>query len=153
MIPWFFRQKTLRDFPNLSNRKQDKVILELLKISEEQKRILGDRISNGKRSSKKASQLLKKGKVAKAAEMMRDFKLDLITSQPVLNSYVATSLKKQMHDVLAIEGFEFPDVLLELRDDIDFGLFAINAIEELDIILQAEIDPFSELGIDLEAED
>jgi len=153
MIPWFFKQQTIRDFPNLSTKKQNKRKTEIAQRLSVQKQILESRISFAKESARKTDQLLKRKRYSKAREEMGKFKLEIVSSQPVLNTYVATSLEKQMHDVMSIEGFEFPDLLLELRNDIDFGLFAINVVDDLDIILQAEIDPFSELGIDLEAED
>ena len=50
---------------------------------------------------------------------------------------------------MSMEGFEFPDVLNDLRSDIDYGLFSVNASNELETLLSAEINPFDELGIEL----
>jgi hypothetical protein len=50
---------------------------------------------------------------------------------------------------MSMEGFEFPDLLTELRSDVDFGLFSVNATDQLDAVLQAEANPFEELGIEL----
>jgi hypothetical protein len=59
--------------------------------------------------------------------------------------------KKQLivFEVMSMEGFEFPDLLGDLRKDIDFGLFSVNASDELDAIISTEVDPFTELGIEL----
>ena len=51
--------------------------------------------------------------------------------------------------MMSEEGFEFPDVLTELREDIDFGLFSVNLSDHLGIILEAEVNPFEELGIEI----
>ena len=48
-----------------------------------------------------------------------------------------------------MEGFEFPDLLSDHREDIDYGLFSVNATNELDALLSAEVNPFEELGIDI----
>ena len=85
----------------------------------------------------------------KAKEALNDFKLELVSSQPVLNAYVSTSLEKQLLEMMSIEGFEFPDMLTDLREDIDFGLFSVNLSDHLGIILEAEVDPFEELGIEI----
>ena len=50
---------------------------------------------------------------------------------------------------MAVEGFTFPDVLNDLRSDIDYGLFSVNATDELDVLLSAEVNPFDELGIEI----
>ena len=48
-----------------------------------------------------------------------------------------------------MEGFEFPDALLDLRSDIDFGLFAVDTSDELGALLEKETNPFDELGIEI----
>ena len=60
-----------------------------------------------------------------------------------------TALEKQLLEVMAVEGFTFPDVLNDLRSDIDYGLFSVNATDELDVLLSAEVNPFDELGIEI----
>ena len=60
-----------------------------------------------------------------------------------------TALEKQLLEVMAVEGFTFPDVLNDLRSDIDYGLFSVNATDELDALLSAEVNPFDELGIEI----
>ena len=90
-----------------------------------------------------------RGKDEKAKEEVNSFKLELASSQPVLNAYVSTTLEKQLLEVMSMEGFEFPDVLNDLRSDIDYGLFSVNASNELETLLSAEINPFDELGIEL----
>ena len=82
-------------------------------------------------------------------EEINSFKLELASSQPVLNAYVSTTLEKQLLEVMSMEGFEFPDVLNALRSDIDYGLFSVNATNELETLLSAEINPFDELGIEI----
>ena len=85
--------------------------------------------------------------IIKAKEKINSFKLELEASQPVLNSYVATSLEKQLMDIMSMDGFEFPDLLTKIKKDINFGLFSVDATEELGAILELEINPFDELGI------
>ena len=85
----------------------------------------------------------------KAKEEVNSFKLELAASQPVLNAYVATSLEKQLMEVMSMEGFEFPDLLSEIRGDIDYGLFSVDATDELAAVLKTEVNPFDELGIDI----
>ena len=50
-----------------------------------------------------------------------------------------------------MDGFELPDTLLEIRNDIDFGLFSTEATDDLATILSTEVnpDPFEELGINI----
>ena len=50
---------------------------------------------------------------------------------------------------MSAEGFEFPDVLTDLRGDIDFGLFSVNLSDHLGIILEAGVNPFEELDIEI----
>ena len=149
MIPFFFRRDEIREFPDLSQRKKNKVRMKIDERFGEQDRILVDRIAMAKREAKVSGRALRRGRGAIAREAMHSFKQALITSQPVLNAYVGTSLQKHFYDLMSIEGFEFPDMLTELRDDIDFGLFAIQAMDELEVILKSEVDPLKELGIDL----
>ena len=99
--------------------------------------------------AKKAHRLLSRGKEEKAKEEVNSFKLELAASQPVLNAYVATSLEKQLMEVMSMEGFEFPDLLSEIRGDIDYGLFSVDATDELAAVLKTEVNPFDELGIDI----
>ena len=149
MIPWFFSLQRIRAFPGLSSRKKSKMKLEVVQRYSEQKSILNSRLESAREKAKSADRFLKRGKDEKAKEALNDFKLDLISSQPVLNAYVSTSLEKQLLEMMSVEGFEFPDVLTELREDIDFGLFSVNLSDHLGIILEAEVDPFEELGIEI----
>ena len=59
------------------------------------------------------------------------------------------SVEKQLLEVMSMEGFEFPDLLSDLREDIDYGLFSVDATNELDALLRVEVNPFEELGIDI----
>ena len=52
----------------------------------------------------------------------------------MLNAYVSTSLEKQILEMMSVKGFEFPDVLTELREDIDFGLLSVDLSDHLGII-------------------
>ncbi len=152
MIPWFFRQDKIRSFPHLSAKKKNKHIMETNETNKQQLKILENRISSAKELARRADRMIARKRNEKAREAMREFKLDLVSSQPVLNAYVSTSLEKSVLDVMSIEGFEFPDLLVDLRKDIDFGLFAINSMDELEHLLTAEIDPFKELGLDIDAD-
>ncbi len=148
IIAWF-SQSRIRSFVKLSTKKQNKIKSSLDEQFAEQRKILDSRISYAKDNARKADRLLSRGKNDKAKEAINSFKLDLASSQPVLNAYISTSLEKNLLEVMAMEGFEFPDLLEELRQDIDFGLFSVNATDELDAIIKTEVNPFSELGIEL----
>ena len=148
MISWFNRSR-IRAYTKLSTRKQNKMKSEVDQRHSEQRSILDSRLANARDYARKADRLQKRGKSEKAKEEINSFKLELASSQPVLNAYVNTALEKQLLEVMAVEGFTFPDVLNELRSDIDYGLFSVNATDELDALLTAEVNPFDELGIEI----
>ena len=148
MISWFNRSR-IRSYVKLSTRKQNKMKLEVDQRHSEQRSILDSRLANARDCARKADRLQKRGKDEKAKEEINSFKLELASSQPVLNAYVNTALEKQLLEVMAVEGFTFPDVLNDLRSDIDYGLFSVNATDELDVLLSAEVNPFDELGIEI----
>ena len=148
MISWF-NSSRIRAYVKLSTKKQNKVKIGIDERYSEQKSILDSRITTARASAKQAARLLSRGKNEKAKEEINNFKLDLVATQPVLNAYVATSLEKELMEIMAMDGFEFPDVLSEIRSDIDYGLFSVNATEELAAVLESEINPFEELGIQI----
>ncbi|MFL2972435.1 MAG: hypothetical protein ACJZ4Q_01960 [Candidatus Thalassarchaeaceae archaeon] len=148
MISWFNRSM-IRSYVKLSTRKQNKMKQEVDQRHSEQRSILDSRLANARDCARKADRLQKRGKEEKAKEEINSFKLELASSQPVLNAYVNTALEKQLLEVMAVEGFTFPDVLNDLRSDIDYGLFSVNATDELDVLLSAEVNPFDELGIEI----
>lgn len=148
MISWFNRSR-IRAYVKLSTRKQNKMKQEIDVRFAEQRSIMDSRLANAKDYARKADRLQSRGKEEKAKEALNSFKLELASSQPVLNAYVSTALEKQLLEVMSMEGFEFPDLLNELREDIDYGLFSVNATNELDALLSAEVNPFEELGIDI----
>jgi|TARA_B100001996_G_scaffold71598_1_gene52533 hypothetical protein len=148
MISWFNRSR-IRSYVKLSTRKQNKMKQEVDQRHSEQRSILDSRLANARDCARKADRLQKRGKDEKAKEEINSFKLELASSQPVLNAYVNTALEKQLLEVMAVEGFTFPDVLNDLRSDIDYGLFSVNATDELDALLSAEVNPFDELGIEI----
>ena len=148
MISWFNRSR-IRAYVKLSTRKQNKMKQEIDVRFAEQRSIMDSRLANAKDYARKADRLHSRGKEEKAKEALNSFKLELASSQPVLNAYVSTALEKQLLEVMSMEGFEFPDLLSDLREDIDYGLFSVNATNELDALLSAEVNPFDELGIDI----
>ena len=148
MISWFNRSR-IRSYVKLSTRKQNKMKQEVDQRHSEQRSILDSRLANARDCARKADRLQKRGKDEKAKEEINSFKLELASSQPVLNAYVNTALEKQLLEVMAVDGFTFPDVLNDLRSDIDYGLFSVNATDELDVLLSAEVNPFDELGIEI----
>ena len=148
MISWFSSSR-IRAYVKLSTKKQNKVKAGIDERYNQQKKILDDRLYSARTSARKAHSLLNKGKEEKAKEEINSFKLELASSQPVLNAYVATSLERHLMELMAMEGFEFPDVLTEVRSDIDYGLFSVNATNELATILENEVNPFEELGIEI----
>tara|TARA_B100001123_G_scaffold214956_1_gene242726 strand:- start:534 stop:980 length:447 start_codon:yes stop_codon:yes gene_type:complete len=148
MISWFNRSR-IRSYVKLSTRKQNKMKQEIDQRHGEQRSIMDSRLANAKDYARKADRLQSRGKKEKAKEAVNSFKLELASSQPVLNAYVSTALEKQLLEVMSMEGFEFPDVLTDLREDIDYGLFSVNATNELDALLSAEVNPFDELGIEI----
>ncbi len=148
MISWFNRSR-IRAYVKLSTRKQNKMKQEIDVRFAEQRSIMDSRLANAKDYARKADRLQSRGKEEKAKEALNSFKLELASSQPVLNAYVSTALEKQLLEVMSMEGFEFPDLLSDLREDIDYGLFSVNATNELEALLSAEVNPFEELGIDI----
>ena len=148
MISWFNRSR-IRSYVKLSTRKQNKMKQEIDVRFAEQRSIMDSRLANAKDYARKADRLQSRGKEEKAKEALNSFKLELASSQPVLNAYVSTALEKQLLEVMSMEGFEFPDLLSDLREYIDYGLFSVNATNELDALLSAEVNPFEELGIDI----
>jgi hypothetical protein len=148
VISWFNRSR-IRAYVKLSTRKQNKMKQEIDVRFAEQRSIMDSRLANAKDYARKADRLQSRGKEEKAKEALNSFKLELASSQPVLNAYVSTALEKQLLEVMSMEGFEFPDLLSDLREDIDYGLFSVNATNELDALLSAEVNPFEELGIDI----
>ena len=148
MISWFNRSR-IRAYVKLSTRKQNKMKQEIDVRFAEQRSIMDSRLANAKDYARKADRRQSRGKEEKAKEALNSFKLELASSQPVLNAYVSTALEKQLLEVMSMEGFEFPDLLSDLREDIDYGLFSVNATNELDALLSAEVNPFEELGIDI----
>jgi hypothetical protein len=148
VISWFNRSR-IRSYVKLSTRKQNKMKQEIDVRFAEQRSIMDSRLANAKDYARKADRLQSRGKEEKAKEALNSFKLELASSQPVLNAYVSTALEKQLLEVMSMEGFEFPDLLSDLREDIDYGLFSVNATNELDALLSAEVNPFEELGIDI----
>ena len=148
MISWFSSSR-IRAYVKLSTKKQNKVKLGIDRRYSEQKSILDSRLNSARACAKRADRLLSRGNNEKAAEEINSFKLELVQSQPVLNAYVATALEKQLLEVMSMEGFEFPDVLSELREDIDYGLFSVDVTEGLGEMLEAEVNPFDELGIEI----
>ena len=148
MISWFSSSR-IRSYVKLSARKQNKMKQEIDQRYAQQRSTLDSRLSYARDSARKADRLMSRGKTEKAKEELNSFKLELASSQPVLNAYVSTALEKQLLEVMSMEGFEFPDLLTELRNDVDFGLFSVNATDQLDAVLQAESNPFEELGIEI----
>ena len=148
MISWFNRSR-IRSYVKLSTRKQNKMKQEVDQRHSEQRSILDSRLANARDCARKADRLQKRGKDEKSKEEINSFKLELASSQPVLTAYVNTALEKQLLEVMAVEGFTFPAVLNDLRSDIDYGLFSVNATDELDVLLSAEVNPFDELGIEI----
>ncbi|MGY8691907.1 MAG: hypothetical protein ACKVHF_02975, partial [Candidatus Poseidoniales archaeon] len=110
IIAWF-SQSRIRSFVKLSTKKQNKIKTELDIKFADQKQILDSRLSYAKDSARKADRLLSRGKKDKAKEAVNTFKLDLVSSQPIMNAYVSTSLEKHLLEVMSMEGFEFPDLL------------------------------------------
>ena len=148
MFSWCSTSR-IRAYVKLSTKKQNQVKMGLDQRYSEQKSVLDSRLSTARASAKKAHRLLSRGKEEKAKEEVNSFKLELAASQPVLNAYVATSLEKQLMEVMSMEGFEFPDLLSEIRGDIDYVLFSVYATYEIAAVLKTEVNPFDELGIDI----
>ena len=148
MISWFNRSR-IRTYAKLSTKKQNKMKQEIDQRHGEQRSILDSRLANARDFARKADRLQSRGKDEKAKESLNSFKLELASSQPVLNAYVNTALEKQLLEVMSMDGFVFPELLNDLREDIDYGLFSVNATNELDAVLAAEVNPFDELGIEL----
>ena len=148
MISWFSTSR-IRAYVKLSTKKQNKVKLGIDQRYSEQRSVLESRLATARACAKRAHRLYTRGKKEKSKEEINSFKLELAASQPVLNAYVSTSLEKQLMEVMSMDGFEFPDVLSDIRGDIDYGLFSVDATDGLAAVLEKEINPFEELGIDI----
>ena len=148
MISWFSDDR-IRGYLKLSRRKLDRIKKDLDEKIYDQKTNLDNRMSFAKDFARKADRMLKRGKESKAKEEMKNFELELTSSQPVLSAYVRSSLERSLLDVMSMEGFVLPDVLDELVDGIDYGLFSCNPTDELEAILSKEVDPLRDLGIEI----
>ena len=100
MISWFNRSR-IRAYTKLSTRKQNKMKSEVDQRHSEQRSILDSRLANARDYARKADRLQKRGKDEKAKEEVNSFKLELASSQPVLNAYVNTALEKQLLESLS----------------------------------------------------
>ncbi|MBJ17033.1 MAG: hypothetical protein CMB66_02110 [Euryarchaeota archaeon] len=148
MISWFSDDR-IRGYLKLPRRKLDRIKKDLDEKIYDQKTNLDNRMSFAKDFARKADRMLKRGKESKAKEEMKNFELELTSSQPVLSAYVRSSLERSLLDVMSMEGFVLPDVLDELVDGIDYGLFSCNPTDELEAILSKEVDPLRDLGIEI----
>ena len=148
MISWFSDDR-IRGYLKLPRRKLDRIKRDPDEKIHDQKTNLDNRMSFAKDFARKADRMLKRGKESKAKEEMKNFELELTSSQPVLSAYVRSSLERSLLDVMSMEGFVLPDVLDELVDGIDYGLFSCNPTDELEAILSKEVDPLRDLGIEI----
>jgi hypothetical protein len=150
MIPWFFTRDEIQRFASLSLRNKSKKLDELRTNLTQTSVILEDRINEAEHLALKSARLMKTKLKEASKDMLHSFNSHIASTQPLLNTYVARKLEFALFETMAIEGFEFPEALFELKKDLDFGLFAVNSMDELENILAAEGDPFEELGIDLD---
>ena len=150
MIPWFFTRDEIQKFANLSLKKKSKKLTELSETLQKTDSLLRDRIKASRHMADKAARRLKNGDTEATKDLLNSFSSHIASTQPLMNTYVARKLEYSLFEIMSIEGFEFPSALLDLRKDINFGLFAVNSMDELERILAAESDPFEELGIDVE---
>ena len=150
MIPWFFTRDEIQSFANLSLKKKSKKLNELSEQLQMTENLLRDRIKQSRDMAEKAARRLNRGDHEASKDLLNSFSSHIASTQPLMNTYVARKLEFSLFEIMAIEGFEFPSALLELRNDINFGLFAVNSMDELERLLMAESDPFEQLGIDIE---
>jgi len=150
MIPWFFTRDEIQSFANLSPKKKSKKLGELSETMFKTESLLKDRIKQSRNMADKAARRLVRGDNEASKDLLNSFSSHIASTQPLLNTYVARKLEYSLFEIMSIDGFEFPSALLDLRKDINFGLFAVNSMDELERILMAESDPFEELGIDIE---
>ncbi len=150
MISWFSRSR-IRKYVSLSPRKQNKVRIGLEKQLSTQNELLDSALWEARSLADSAARFESRGQMEKARDALNSFKLEISRVNPVLNAYVSTYLELQLVEVMSMEGFELPDILIEMREDIDFGLFSMDATEDLAKVLSTEVnpDPFEELGIEI----
>ena len=150
MISWFSRSR-IRKYVTLSKKKQDKVRMGLEERLSTQNELLDSALWEARSKASLAARHESRGNKEKAKDELNQFKLEISRINPVLNSYVETYLELQLVEVMSMDGFELPDTLLEIRNDIDFGLFSTEATDDLATILSTEVnpDPFEELGINI----
>jgi len=149
MIPWYFSQNEIRGFKDLPTKKKSKKRKELMVKIQEQEREIRSSIKNAKSYAEDAKRYDDKNDLARRKEAILAYKMNLRILQPLLNQYVSDKLKIGMYELMSLDGFNFPDKLIELRKDIDFGLFSVDIPNDLEEILIKEVDPFDELKMDL----
>jgi hypothetical protein len=69
-----------------------------------------------------------------------------------MNAYVAKKLEFGLFEAMSIEGFLMPQELQGLKDNIDFGLYSSDSMDELERIIRHESDPFADIGISISNE-
>ncbi len=150
MIPWFFTRNEIQSFGNLSLKKKSKKLDELSEQLQKTESLLRDRIKQSRHMADKAARRMSNGDIEASKDLLNSFSSHIASTQPLMNTYVARKLEFSLFEIMSTEGFELPSALLDLRKDINFGLFAVNSMGELERLLMAESDPFEELGIDVE---
>ena len=149
MIPWFFAQSEIQRFRDLPNKKKDKIRKDLMVRIQTQKSHLDSQIELVKFEAQDAKRYHAEGQFDQRKESLKRYQAQLRGLQPLLNQTVKDNLYQGIYELMSFDGFEFPDLLVRLRKDIDFGLFSVNLPDDLDKILDSDTDPYEELGIDL----
>jgi len=149
MIPWFFAQSEIQRFMDLPNKKKDKIRKDLMVRIQTQKSHLESQIESVKFEAQDAKRYHTAEQFDQRKESLKRYQAQLRSLQPLLNQTVKDNLYLGIYELMSFDGFEFPDLLVRLRKDIDFGLFSVNLPDDLEQILESDTDPYEELGIDL----
>jgi hypothetical protein len=150
MIPWFFKLDGVSDFSNIRPARRKRIIREQISQVEGQKILLKDISRKAKTGSRKISRHIDQKEFEDAKDKMTDVALVLKTAEPVLNNYVHSLLMLKLYEIMDLDGYNDPEELSSLMDEIDFGLYSSTAEATLNELLRSQADPLAALGINLD---
>ncbi len=152
MIPWFFNRDEVKKFLAKNKNQKSLSIKNLGQEIHRLRRTLDERIRAASHESKSANRQLTKKKIEASKEALRLCSIHVASTQPTMNAYVAKKLEFGLFEAMSIEGFLMPQELQGLKDNIDFGLYSSDSMDELERIIRHESDPFADIGINISDE-
>lgn len=152
MIPWFFKRDGVKKFLTMNKKRKSLSIKNLGQEIHRLRRTLDERIRAASHEAENANRLLTKNKIETSKEALRLCSIHVASTQPTMNAYVAKKLEFGLFEAMSIEGFLMPQELQGLKDNIDFGLYSSDSMDELERIIRHESDPFADIGINISDE-